>query len=64
MRKMQSFNENMLGKCLGFNHMHENKMKTKYYLFLKREIDLKKFEIFLKKCFDFFLKYFGENRVF
>jgi hypothetical protein len=25
MRKMQFFNENMLGKVLGFGHMHENK---------------------------------------
>jgi hypothetical protein len=24
MRKMQSFNENMLGKFLGFGRMHEN----------------------------------------
>ena len=41
MRKMQSFNENMLGKFLGFGHMHGNKI-----FFLKREIDLKVFEIF------------------
>jgi hypothetical protein len=26
MRKMQSFNENMLGKFLGFGRMHENKI--------------------------------------
>jgi hypothetical protein len=40
---MQSFNENMLGKFLGFD-----RMKTKYFffVFLKREIDLKVFEIF------------------
>jgi hypothetical protein len=30
-------------------------MKTKYFfLFLKREINLKVFEIFYKKCFEFF----------
>jgi len=42
---MQSFNENMLGKFLGFSRMHENKI---YFLFFKREIDLKVFDIFLK----------------
>jgi hypothetical protein len=26
MRKMQFFNENMLGKFLGFGRMHENKI--------------------------------------
>jgi len=26
MRKMQSFNENMLGKFLGFGRIHENKI--------------------------------------
>jgi len=37
---MQSFNEIMLGKFLGFDRMHENKF------FFKREINLKVFEIF------------------
>jgi len=45
MRKMQSFNENMLGKFLGFGRMHENKIYIFLFLF-------------------FFLKYFGEKRVF
>jgi hypothetical protein len=40
---MQSFNENMLGKFLGFDRMHENKI-----FFLKGKFDLKVFEIFLK----------------
>jgi hypothetical protein len=44
MEKMQFFfNENMLGKFLGFDRMHVNKI---FFLFLKREIDLKVFEIF------------------
>jgi hypothetical protein len=44
MEKMQFFfNENMLGKFLGFGRMHVNKI---FFLFLKREIDLKVFEIF------------------
>jgi hypothetical protein len=63
MKKMQSFNENMLGKFLGFG-----RMKTKYFFcfFFKREIDLKVFEIlFFENVLKFvFLKYFGENRVF
>jgi len=33
MRKMQSFNENMLGKFLEFGRMHENKIF--FYFFLK-----------------------------
>jgi hypothetical protein len=40
---MQSFNENMLGKFLGFGRMHENKI-----FFFKGKFDLKVFEIFLK----------------
>jgi len=32
MRKMQSFNENMLEKVLGFGHMHENKKKNIIFL--------------------------------
>jgi hypothetical protein len=48
MRKMQFFNENMLGKVLEFGHMHENKI---FFLFLKREINLKVFEIFFLKMF-------------
>jgi hypothetical protein len=63
MKKMQSFNENMLGKFLGFG-----RMKTKHFFlfFLKREIDLKVFEIlFFENVLKFvFLKYFRENRVF
>jgi len=43
---MQSFNENLLGKFLGFGCMHENKMFSIFFLFLKREINLKVFEIF------------------
>jgi hypothetical protein len=44
---MQSFNENMLGKFLGFGRMQQNIiLKNIYY------------------CFYFFLKYFGENRIF
>ena len=43
MRKMQSFNENMLGKFLGFGYIHENKF---FFLKKKRKIDLKVFEIF------------------
>jgi hypothetical protein len=39
---MQSFNENMLGKFLGFGRMYENK------IFFKGKFDLKVFEIFLK----------------
>jgi hypothetical protein len=30
MRKMQSFNENLLGNFLGFGRMHENKI---FYFF-------------------------------
>jgi len=37
---MQFFYENMLGKFLGFDRMHENKI---FFLFLKREINLKVF---------------------
>jgi len=51
---MQFFYENMLGKFLGFGRMHENKI----FCFLKREIDLKVFEIFFLKMFLFFLKIF------
>jgi hypothetical protein len=59
MRKTQSFNENMLGKFLGFGRMHENKI-----YFFKREINLKVFEIFFENVLIlFFLKYFRENRV-
>jgi len=54
MKKMQFFYENMLGKFLGFGRMHENKI----FCFLKREIDLKVFEIFFLKMFLFFLKIF------
>jgi len=61
MRNMQFFNENMLGKVLEFDHMHETKY---FFLFLKREINLKVFEIFFFKCFEFFLKYFEKNQVF
>jgi len=28
---MQSFNENMLEKVLGFGHMHENKKKILFF---------------------------------
>jgi len=38
----------MLGKILGFGRMHENKI---YFLFLKREINLKVFLIFFLKMF-------------
>jgi hypothetical protein len=38
--------------------MYENK------IFFKGKFDLKVFEIFLKMFWIFFLKYFGENRVF
>jgi hypothetical protein len=50
MKKMQSFNENILGKFLGFGNM-----KTKYFffVFLKREIDLKVFEIFFENVLKF-----------
>jgi len=43
MKKMQSFNENMVGEFLGLG-----RMKTKYFFlfFFKREIDLKVFDIF------------------
>jgi hypothetical protein len=41
MRKMQTFNENMVGKFLGFDRMHENN-----FFFWNREIHLKVFEIF------------------
>jgi hypothetical protein len=34
--------------------MHENKIP--FFLFLKREIDLKVFETFFLKCFEIFLK--------
>jgi len=50
MRKMQSFNENMLGNFLGFGRMHENKI---YFL-----------RFFFENVLNFFLKYFRENRVF
>jgi hypothetical protein len=43
MEKMQFSFENMLGKFLRFGHMHEKKI---FFLFLKREIDLKVFENF------------------
>jgi hypothetical protein len=47
MRKMQFlfFYENMFGKPLGFDRMHEKK-----YFFLKEETNL----IFFLKIFDFF----------
>jgi hypothetical protein len=32
---MQSFNENMLGKFLGFGRMHENKIYFCLFFFLK-----------------------------
>jgi hypothetical protein len=38
----------MLGKFLGFGRMHENKIFFIFFLFLKREINLKVFEIFFK----------------
>jgi hypothetical protein len=41
----------MLGKFLGFGRMHENKT---FFLFLKKEIDLKVFEIFFKSVLIFF----------
>ena len=47
---MQSFNKNMLGKFLGFDYMHENKK----YIFFKREIDLKVFDIFFENVLNFF----------
>jgi len=40
MKKMQFFNENMLGKILEFGCMHENNF------FFKGKINLKVFEIF------------------
>ena len=49
--------KNMLKKNLGFGCIHENNF------FFKVEIDLKDF--FKKKFnFNFFLKYFEQNRVF
>jgi len=44
--------ENMLVKFLGFDRMHGN--KTFFFVFLKREINLK-----VLKFFEFILKYFG-----
>jgi hypothetical protein len=44
MRKMQFFNENMLGNFLGFDRMYENKIYI--FFILEREINLKVFEIF------------------
>jgi len=52
--KMQSFNKNMLGKFLGFDYMHENKK----YIFFKREIDLKVFDIFFENVLNFFFEIF------
>jgi hypothetical protein len=53
----------MLWKFLGYDRMHENKIY--FFLFLKREINLKVFEIlFFMKMIWFFLKYFRENQVF
>jgi len=60
MRKMQSFNENMLG-----NFFRIWSYAWKQNIFLKREIDLKVFEIFFKMFWFFFIfELFGENRVF
>ena len=53
MRKMQFFYENMLRKFLGFGRMHENKIFFPF-LFLKGEINLKVYEIFLKNILNFF----------
>jgi len=44
----------MLGKFLGFGRMHENKIFFIFFLFLKREINLKVFEIFFKMFWIFF----------
>jgi len=55
----------MLGKLLVFDRMYEN--STFIFCFFKGKINLKVFKFFLflkKKSFEFFLKYFGENRVF
>jgi hypothetical protein len=41
--------KNMLGNILGFGRMYEKK-----YFFLKREIDLKVFEIFFENVLIFF----------
>ena len=49
MRKMQFFNENMLGKFLGFGRMHENKI----YIFFVFE----KWNWF-KSFWDLFLRFF------
>jgi hypothetical protein len=54
MRKMPFvffFYENMLVKILGFDRMHEN--KTFFFVFLKREINLK-----VLKFFEFFFEIF------
>jgi hypothetical protein len=54
MRKMPFvffFYENMLVKILGFDRMHEN--KTLFFVFLKREINLK-----VLKFFEFFFEIF------
>jgi hypothetical protein len=46
MRKMQYFNENMLGKFVGFGHMHKNKIF--FFVFFKGKFNLNFFEIFFK----------------
>jgi len=54
MRKMPFvffFYENMLVKILGFDRMHEN--KTFFFVFLKREINLKVLKFF-EFCFEIF----------
>jgi hypothetical protein len=40
------FNENMLGKILGFGCMHENKIF--FFCFFKKEINLKYFDFFFE----------------
>ena len=45
------FYEDMLVKILGFGRKHEKKY---FFLYLNGEINLKVFEIFLKKYFEFF----------
>jgi hypothetical protein len=58
MKKMQSFNENMLRNIFRI-WPYENKN-----FFFKREIDLKVFEIFFENDLNFFLKYFKKTGYF
>jgi len=46
MKKMQSFNKNMIGKFLGLGRMKTKCFFFVLFFFLKRKIDLKVFEIF------------------